>query len=177
MNKNSLAIVYASNDGHTKLICKILVKHLQALGTTATLITIDDFTTEQLVDYDKVVFGCAVRYGKHIKATVKFLLANQVILQQKRTAFFSVNLTARKPDKNTPQTSNYVKKLFKKMTWQADLLAVFAGKINYPIYNPFDKLIIRFIMWMTKGPTDPNTVVDFTDWDKVKQFALAIHEL
>jgi menaquinone-dependent protoporphyrinogen oxidase len=27
--------------------------------------------------------------------------------------------------------------------------------------------MIRFIMWMTKGPTDPNAVVEFTDWEAV----------
>jgi len=27
--------------------------------------------------------------------------------------------------------------------------------------------MIRFIMWMMKGPTDPNSVTEFTDWDAV----------
>jgi len=26
-------------------------------------------------------------------------------------------------------------------------------------------------MWMTKGPTDPNAVIDFTDWSQVEKFA------
>jgi menaquinone-dependent protoporphyrinogen oxidase len=30
--------------------------------------------------------------------------------------------------------------------------------------------MIRFIMWMTKGPTDPNTITEFTDWNKVEEF-------
>jgi len=25
-------------------------------------------------------------------------------------------------------------------------------------------------MWMTKGPTDPTTINEFTDWDKVDEF-------
>ena len=29
-------------------------------------------------------------------------------------------------------------------------------------------------MWMTKGPTDPTTVVEFTDWDKVDEFGRMI---
>jgi menaquinone-dependent protoporphyrinogen oxidase len=31
--------------------------------------------------------------------------------------------------------------------------------------------MIRFIMWMTKGPTDPRSVTDFTDWNQVDAFA------
>jgi len=45
---------------------------------------------------------------------------------------------------------------------------VFGGKIDYPKYGFVDKTMIRFIMWMTKGPTDPNSVTEFTDWDAVE---------
>jgi menaquinone-dependent protoporphyrinogen oxidase len=37
--------------------------------------------------------------------------------------------------------------------------------------------MIRFIMWMTKGPTDPNAVVEFTDWDKVDEFGRMITKM
>jgi menaquinone-dependent protoporphyrinogen oxidase len=33
-----------------------------------------------------------------------------------------------------------------------------------------DRTMIRFIMWMTKGPTDPTAVVEFTDWSRVEAF-------
>ena len=48
---------------------------------------------------------------------------------------------------------------------------MFAGKINYPAYGFWDRLIIRLIMKITKGPTDPNAVVEFTDWQQVERFA------
>lgn len=34
-----------------------------------------------------------------------------------------------------------------------------------------DRMVIRFIMWMTKGPTHPDAVVEFTDWARVEAFA------
>ncbi len=37
--------------------------------------------------------------------------------------------------------------------------------------------MIRFIMWMTKGPTDPKSVVEFTDWKAVEKFAYDISKL
>lgn len=55
--------------------------------------------------------------------------------------------------------------------WQPQQLAVFAGKIDYPRYGWFDKMMIRFIMRMTKGPTDTSGTYEFTDWDKVDEFA------
>ena len=54
------------------------------------------------------------------------------------------------------------------------MIAVFGGKIDYPSYRFFDKTMIRFIMWMTKGPTDVNATVDFTDWEEVEAFGRTI---
>ena len=31
--------------------------------------------------------------------------------------------------------------------------------------------MIRFIMWITNGPTDINKSFEFTDWSKVDDFA------
>ena len=88
----------------------------------------------------------------------------------KRQAFFNVNAVARKEDKNTPATNPYLIKFLKKVAWKPSLLEVFAGKISYPKYHFFDKHMIRFIMWMSKGPTDPSKVFEFTDWKKVESF-------
>jgi menaquinone-dependent protoporphyrinogen oxidase len=50
-------------------------------------------------------------------------------------------------------------------------MAVFAGKIDYQRYGFFDRQMIRLIMWLTKGPTDPMACVEFTDWSDVERFA------
>ena len=63
-----------------------------------------------------------------------------------------------------------MRKFLKRIAWKPKQLAVFAGKIDYPRYAFFDRLMIRFIMWMTKGPTHPSTVVEFTDWQQVEAF-------
>ncbi len=47
---------------------------------------------------------------------------------------------------------------------------MFAGKIVYPALGPVDRTMIRFIMWITGGPTDPTGTYEFTDWDKVEEF-------
>jgi menaquinone-dependent protoporphyrinogen oxidase len=37
--------------------------------------------------------------------------------------------------------------------------------------------MIRFIMWMTKGPTDPDTNIEFTDWNQVEEFGRVVSEM
>ena len=93
------------------------------------------------------------------------------ILDTKDNAFFSVNAVARKPEKCDPETNPYLIKFMKQSAWQPKKLGVFAGKIDYPKYKFFDKHIIRFIMWITNGPTDINESFEFTDWSKVDDFA------
>ena len=65
----------------------------------------------------------------------------------------------------------------KKIDWQPKKLGVFAGRLDYPSLGFFDKNAIRFIMWMTKGPTDPMSVVEFTDWNKVEEFGRMVAEM
>ncbi len=165
------AIVYASYDGHTKRISEKIQGLLAEKGQNVALIHIDDFSVGQLADYEFVAFGSPIRYGKHLPAMVDFLTRHQTILAQKGTAFFSVNLTARKDNRNTPETSVYVRKFLAKLSWQPDMVEVFAGQLNYSIYRFHDRQIIRFIMWLTKGPTSLKTVADFTDWQQVCRFA------
>lgn len=163
-----IAIIYASHDGHTHKICRVIAEQLAG---EADLLNVEDCDSQTIADYDLLVFGAAIRYGKHLKPMVNYLQAHRERLSNQQTAFFSVNLTARKPHRNTPETSNYIKKLLKQLDWQPDAVDVFAGKLNYPQYRFFDKHIIRFIMWLTQGDTDLSTVKEYTDWQRVSDFA------
>ena len=89
----------------------------------------------------------------------KFIRKNQGCLDKKNNAFFSVNVVARKPNKNTPETNPYLIKFMKQSVWQPKKLGVFAGKIDYPKYKFFDKYMIRLIMWITNGPDADIAVV------------------
>ena len=98
-------------------------------------------------------------------------------LSARPSAFFSVNLVARKPHKNTPETNPYTKAFVAKSPWQPKLLGVFGGDLDYQRYSAFDRNVIRFIMWLTKGPTDPSTKAEYTNWDEVERFAQRFADL
>ncbi len=166
-----VAIIFDSHDGHTQRISEKICDIVNEQNVAATLFHISECQAQSLSEFDIVVFGVPIRYGKHLPAVVNFLQNNKAQLEQLTTAFFSVSLTARKPHRNTPETSNYTKKLFSQLRWQPDMVEVFAGKLNYPIYRFSDRNIIRFIMWLTKGPTDTKSVHDFTNWQQVESFA------
>ena len=166
---NSL-IIYSSTDGQTKTICE-KIKSFSKNSESVKLISLEEASNFNLQSYEDIIIGASIRYGKHSKNLYKFISSNKETLEKKKTAFFSVNVVARKPEKNTPETNPYMKKFLKISNWKPDKLGVFAGKVNYPNYGFFDKYIIRLIMFITKGPTDTSKSFEFTDWSKVEDFA------
>jgi len=88
-----------------------------------------------------------------------------------------VNAVARKPEKKEPHTNPYVRKFLKTIRWQPAAIGIFGGKIHYAKYRFWDRTMIRFIMWMTKGPTAIDSNVDFTNWDEVDAFGKLISGL
>ena len=173
----NILLAYSTTDGHTRKICQRLQDVLQQQGHAVTLLAEREAREVNLAAFDKIVIGASIRYGKHRPEVIAFINQNADILTEKSSAFFSVNVTARKPNKNTPETNPYMPKFLKQIRWQPKQLAVFAGKIDYPRYRPFDRMMIRFIMWITRGPTDPNTVIEFTDWDTVEKFGDVISKM
>jgi len=163
-------IIYSSTDGQTKTICE-KIKSFSKNNESVKLISLEEAHDFNLQSYENIIIGASIRYGKHNENLYKFISSNKETLEKKRSAFFSVNVVARKPEKNTPETNPYMKKFLKISNWKPDKLGVFAGKVNYPNYGFFDKYIIRLIMLITKGPTDTSRSFEFTDWSKVEDFA------
>jgi len=170
----NILITYSTTDGHTRSICERLQQVVEEQQHTVVVSWMSDDPDIDLQPFDKVIIGASIRYGKHQPQVFDFIKRNQATLESKPSAFFSVNVVARKPEKNQPETNPYLQKFLKKISWQPENLAVFAGKIDYPRYTFVDRQMIRLIMWMTKGPTDPTTTIEFTDWDKVDEFGRRI---
>ena len=166
---NSILLIYASVDGQTKKIATYITTQLEEKGQKVLLCDIEDFKND-LSQFDKIVIGSSIRYGVHHRAIIDFINQNKESLDKHTTAFFSVNLVARKPEKNQPDTNPYVIKFFKEITWIPTFVEVFAGKLAYKKYPFFDRIMIQLIMWMTKGPTDSNTKIEYTDWKRVSGF-------
>ena len=166
----SSLIIYSSTDGQTKTICE-KIKSFSKNSESIKLISLKEANDFNLWSYEDIVIGASIRYGKHNKDLYKFIASNKEVIERKRCSFFSVNVVARKPEKNTPETNPYIQKFLKISSWQPNKLAVFAGKVDYPKYGFFDKHIIRLIMFITKGPTDTSRSFEFTDWSKVEDFS------
>jgi menaquinone-dependent protoporphyrinogen oxidase len=167
---SNILIIYATTDGQTRKIGQKLQQVIEQQGHQVTVVPVEGASRLDLSAFDKIVIGASIRYGKHSPLIVDFIEKNRVLLESRPNAFFSVNVVARKPEKCRPEDNPYLQKFLRRISWTPQELAVFAGKIDYPSYRPIDRFMIRLIMWMTKGPTDPAAVIEFTDWQQVESF-------
>tara|TARA_B100001121_G_scaffold181423_1_gene158257 strand:- start:3019 stop:3537 length:519 start_codon:yes stop_codon:yes gene_type:complete len=168
-------IIYSTTDGHTKKICDFI--NSNSSKNNFEVLSINKISNLDIEKYELIVLGASIRYGKHSPLVFKFVKNYKKILDEKKNAFFSVNVVARKPEKSSPETNPYIKKFLKKTNWVPKKIGVFAGKVDYPNYNFINKLVIRFIMYITKGPTDISRSYEFTNWNNIKKFAQELDNL
>lgn len=172
----SILLAYHSVYGYTRKICETLQAELAGRGQRVDVVPLTGGSADP-ARYDVIVIGASIRNGKHNPAVSEFIRVNQTLLESKPSGFFSVNLVARKAGKNTPETNPYVKKFLARTPWKPRLVGVFGGNLDYPRYGAVDRNVIRLIMWLTGGPSDPQATVEFTDWNEVRRFAAKIAAL
>ena len=80
-------IIYSSTDGHTKIICKRIIDFLKD-GNIARLVSLDEAKNLDLSEFNKIIIGASIRYGKHSKELYKFIKLNKDILDEKESVFF-----------------------------------------------------------------------------------------
>ena len=173
------ALYYATRDGQSRRIAEHISSHLAAKEVLAppqdaagTLPAPADLAAASVV-----VLVAAVRYGRHLPAAERFLVAYRSLRSPPPLALASVNLTARKPAKSTAAGNSYLGKLIARHRLAPALAVAFAGRLDYPRYGWLDRQIIRFIMLLTGGPTKPDTCVEYTSWRAVDEFAAQIADL
>jgi menaquinone-dependent protoporphyrinogen oxidase len=172
-----ILIAYSTTDGHTRQICERLRQVIEPRGHRVGVKPITETGAADLEACDAVVIGCSIRYGKHKPEVAEFIGRHQAALERKPNALFSVNVVARKPGKDRPEGNPYLQKFLRTIAWKPQRLEVFAGRLEYPSLGPVDRTMIRFIMWMTKGPTDPTGTFEFTDWTRVEAFGATVAQM
>jgi menaquinone-dependent protoporphyrinogen oxidase len=163
-------LLYSTVYGLSKQICERIQASLARRGVRSEVAPLTGGGADPAT-FDAIVIGASIRHGKHNPAVLDFIRAHRALLESKPSALFSVNLVARKPAKNTPQTNPYLKRLVAQSPWKPALQGVFAGELDYSRYGPVDKHMMRLVMWINKGPTNLDAKVQFTDWDAVERFA------
>ena len=169
-------VYYATRDGQAQRIAEHICRKLNDAGRQAVACNLLPAlpASAELAAAPLIVLVAAVRYGKHLPEVDRFLATYRTLPTPPPLALASVNLTARKPGKTTSSGNAYLRKAIARHQLAPALAVAFAGRLDYRRYSWRDRQIIRFIMLLTGGPTDPDTCIEYTSWDAVEDFAAQI---
>jgi menaquinone-dependent protoporphyrinogen oxidase len=168
----SVLVLYMSRGGHTARIARRLCEHIGSNGAHAEMMNLVEAEHEG-VDwgrYDVVAFGAPVLYGTYHKSVFEFIARHRASLEAKPNSFFNVSVVARTPEKATIEGNRYLQKFLQLSPWRPQDLKVIAGKVDYPSWAWYERVMIQMIMKFTHGPTDPRAVIDYTNWDDVRTY-------
>ena len=175
----NLLLFYATRDGQSRRIANRIAARLAEDGLS---VAPHDLGTAypapaKFVDSRVVVVVAAVRYGRHLEEAERFFATYRSLLARASLVFVSANLTARKPGKDTAEGNRYLRQSIARYRLKPAWAVAVAGRLDYPRYGWLDRQIIRLIMKMTGGPTDPRSCVEFTSWNAVDAIAPRIADL
>ena len=166
-------VAYYSHAGHTARIARTIQETILSEGHACDRYEMMEIVREGIDwdRYDTIIVGSPIVYGRYNKIVWEFTGLFKHILESRPSSFFNVTVVARTPLKATVEGNAYMQRFLKRCAWTPRDLKCFAGKVDYPNWNWFEKKMIQLIMKITGGPTDPRTVVDYTDWEAVRDYA------
>jgi menaquinone-dependent protoporphyrinogen oxidase len=167
-----LIVLYGSFDGQARDIAYRVAEVIGRGGHEVQVVPAQaKGIRERIQAVDAVIVGGAVRYGHHQKALERVVRDNYVAIVERPNAFFSVCMSAAGPNAKPATAWGYIDEFISRTGWQPGRIASFAGALQWSRYNPFIKLMMRFIVGMNGGDTDTSRDLDYTDWSAVERFA------
>lgn len=169
-----ILIVYGTTEGHTQEIVRRMAAAIDAGGDFAEVLDSKYARDVELSDeYDGILVGGSVHAGDHQSSLREFVKNNREMLERVPSAFFSVSLAAAHADAEARgETQVAIDKFALETGWKPKRVEAIAGALVYTQYNFFIRHLMKIIV-KHEGRTELDTSrdYDFTDWDRVEQFA------
>jgi menaquinone-dependent protoporphyrinogen oxidase len=161
-------IVFESDHGQAAKVAHRLADVVRAEGHRVEVARA--FQRPNAEKFDAVVVGGSVHYGKLQQELIGWCRANCDELVNKRSAFFSVSVSARR---RSGAAQREVAKAFAHFiahtSWTPERLWPIAGALKYTQYPTHLKALLRLIAKLTDGDTDTSRDYEYTDWNAVDE--------
>jgi menaquinone-dependent protoporphyrinogen oxidase len=177
--QDSIRLFYATRDGQSRRIAERIAARLAESNISVPPVDLAAAApaAADLRQARLVAVVAAVRYGRHLPEALQFFDVFRSLPAPPPLCLVSVNLTARKPGKNSAAGNPYLRKLIERYGLRPAVAAAIGGRLDYARYRWWDRQIIRFIMMLTGGPTDPTSCVDYASPDAIDAIASDIVRL
>jgi menaquinone-dependent protoporphyrinogen oxidase len=170
---DKILLVYGSGEGQTAKIARRITAIFQEKGYEVDLIRGDEIMWDfSIKGYSGILVASSIHMGKHQKYIVKFVKKYRAELQRQPSAFISVSISATAV---IPKLQNlaiaYYNNFVKETGWEPKKHALIGGGLQYSKYKLLNKYMMRRVTRLSIGPTDIKRDYEYTDWEKVEQFA------
>jgi len=168
-------IIYASSHGQTLAITNVLVRELRSLGfEVSARSALDKSRLPPPDDFDVVVLGSRVQFGRHASAVVGYLHQYGSVLRTMPTAFFSVSMAA---TNGGTDPNGYLDAMLAPLGWRPNVAVAIAGGLPYRQFNWIVRFVMKRISKSAGHATDTSRDHVFTNWDQVHVLATDIANL
>jgi menaquinone-dependent protoporphyrinogen oxidase len=165
-----ILIVYASSYGQTRAVAHAVAARLRECGHVVELgdAACGVARLPPPDDYDAVVLGSRVEYGRHARSIAAYVGRHLDRLRAMPTGFFSVSMSA---SALGPARDAYLARFIADSGWRPGRAVSIAGALHYTEYGWLTRLVMKRIAKSHGQPTDTRRDHVFTDWGAVARFA------
>lgn len=169
-----ILVLFASSYGQTRAVAEAIARRLRTSGHTVELADAGAGRPPPPMDYDAVVIGSRVQFGKHARPVAAYVRTYRTELGAMPAAFFSVSMSAAGDDRGTERGADpngYLAAFFAEVGWHPTRTVAFGGGLPYRRYGWWLRPIMRMLSKRGGHSTDTSRDHDYTDWAAVDRWA------
>lgn len=171
-----ILIIYATVEGQTRKICKVLQNSAKSNEHKVSLIDANGPLMSPL-GFDAVIIASSIHYDQFHDSVEHYVHEHSKLLNNIIGTFVSVSLTAAYDETEGWKELEQITKDFLSRTgWHPTFVAHLAGALRYSKYNFFKKFIMRNIAKNNQAQTDVSEDYEYTDWKEVQQILTNIEQ-
>ncbi len=177
---SKIAICYGSRYGTTTGIVQEMAKTAEEVGASIEVVELKRNKLAQSVhEYDLILIGSGIQAGRWTKEPLKFIEENLESLSNCKVALFVVCGDAGNPALCDKAQADYLDTITAQYpTLSPVSTGLFGGMFDFKRYNFVTRSLVKSIVKKRtpKGEEVPE-IMDFRDWDKIREWTTNVVQL
>ena len=185
MSTGTVGIFYATRHGHAQRVARHVADYFRTHGfDTEVWSVLNAPDNLDLSRYAAIVVAASVHVGRHEPEMIRFIKRHLRELDESSNAFITITLTqagAERADatpaerqKSVADVARMTRKFIEETGWHPQRIQPVAGALLYTRYNPFVRLLMKWIAGKAGRSTDTSRDHVYTDWTALNRLAAGI---
>jgi len=183
LSDKKVLIAYGTRFGSTKEVAEKMRKILEKVGLITDLVDLQEVTESDwpsIKDYNGVLLGSSIKFGKWMKEPTSFLTKNSEFFKGKLPfGIYVCSAFAADPEKRPEMKEEYIGQKITDLSINVSLYDAFGGVIDLTSATKLGWVDKKIVGVMAKNdPTiSKNERNDLRDWDQITAFGEKFAEL